>query len=203
MIAELRGRLISKSTSHVILDVNGVGYEVSVSLSTFFSLPELGNDATLKISTQLRNDSIQLFGFLTLPEKEAFTLLTGITGIGPKLALSTLSSLSVNDLLSAIQSNDVDLLSSVPGIGKKSAGRIALELKDKVHRLTTFESQLGEPTQDRSPDALQEDATSALLNLGYRAPEVKKAIQHNLQKSQDVWSLESLIRESLKELAKS
>ena len=118
MIAELRGRLTSKSPSQVILDVNGVGYEVSVSLSTFFSLPEVGNDTMLKISTQLRNDSIQLFGFLTVSEKEAFTLLTGITGIGPKLALSTLSSLSVNDLLAAIQSNDVALLSSVPGIGK-------------------------------------------------------------------------------------
>ena len=203
MIAELSGRLISKSTSHVILDVNGVGYEVSVSLSTFFSLPELGNDTTLKISTQLRNESIQLFGFLTIAEKEAFTLLTGITGIGPKLALSTLSSLSVTDLLSAIQTNDVALLSSVPGIGKKSAGRIALELKDKVNRLTAFENQLGESTQDRPPDTLQDDAVSALLNLGYRGPEVKKAIQHILQKGQDAWSLESLIRESLKELAKS
>lgn len=203
MIAGLTGRLIAKSPSHVILDVNGVGYEIHIALSTYFSLPNLQESASLTISTQLRNDSIQLFGFLTAQEKETFTLLTGITGIGPKLALSTLSTLSVQDLLSAIQSNDVDTLSSVPGIGRKSASRIALELKDKVSRLLGAAPPSGESRPTHSLEALQEDAISALVNLGYRTPEVKKAIQHSLHKNHEGPSLENLIRESLKELAKN
>jgi len=202
MIAGLRGRLITKSPSQAILDVNGVAYDIHIALSTFFKLPNLEESATLHISTHLRTDSIQLFGFLTLQEKETFLLLTGITGIGPKLALSVLSTLSVNDLLSSIQSNDIDTLSSVPGIGRKSASRITLELKDKISRLRSVDPLPGEPIQEVSSNALQEDATSALLNLGYRSPEVKKAIQTNLQKNQEAWSLENLIRESLKELAK-
>jgi len=202
MIAGLRGCLITKSPSQAILDVNGVAFDVHIALSTYFQLPNLQEFATLHISTQLRNESIQLFGFLTLQEKETFTLLIGITGIGPKLALSILSTLSVNDLLSSIQSNDIDRLSSVPGIGRKSASRITLELKDKISRLQSVDPPLGETSQGTSSNALQEDATSALLNLGYRSPEVKKAIQRSLEKTQEAGSLENLIRESLKELAK-
>ena len=202
MIAGLRGRLITKSPSQAILDVNGVAYDIHIALSTFFKLPNLQESATLHISTQLRNESIQLFGFLTLQEKETFTLLTGITGIGPKLALSVLSTLSVNDLLSSIQSNDLDTLSSVPGIGRKSASRIVLELKDKTNRIQSVDPLPGEPLHGISSTALQEDATSALVNLGYRTQDVKKAIQRSLQKHQVGYSLESLIRESLKELAK-
>ena len=202
MIAGLRGRLITKSPSQTILDVNGVAYDIHIALSTFFQLPELDEIATLHISTQLRNDSIQLFGFLTVQEKSAFTLLTGINGIGPKLALSILSTLSVNDLLSAIQSNDIEKLSSVPGIGRKSASRIALELRDKIGRLQSVDTPPGEPIQHDSSNVLQEDAASALLNLGYRSTEVKKAIQHCFQKNQQDWTLEDLIRDSLRELAK-
>lgn len=202
MIAGLRGRLLSKSPSQAILDVNGVAYDIHIALSTYFQLPNLQESSTLHISTQLRNESIQLFGFLTLQEKETFALLTGITGIGPKLALSILSTLSVKDLLSSIQSNDIEKLSSVPGIGRKSASRIALELKDKITRLQSVDTPIGEFLPEVSSNALQEDATSALLNLGYRSAEVKKAIQHTLQKNPDGYDLEGLIRESLKELAK-
>ncbi|UCE62748.1 MAG: Holliday junction branch migration protein RuvA [Nitrospirota bacterium] len=202
MIAGLKGRLIRKSPSQAILDVNGVAYDIHISLSTYFQLPKLQEFATLQISTQLRNESIQLFGFLTLQEKETFTLLTGITGIGPKLALSILSTLSVNDLLSSIQSNDIDRLSSVPGIGRKSASRITLEMKDKINRLQSVDMPPGEPPNKFLSNELEEDAASALLNLGYRSTEVKKAIQRSLQNNQEEWSLENLIRESLKELAK-
>ena len=202
MIAGLKGRLITKSPSHAILDVNGVAYEVHIALSTFFQLPNLQEFTTLHISTHLRNESIQLFGFLTPQEKETFILLTGITGIGPKLALSILSTLSVKDLLSSIQSNDIDRLSSVPGIGRKSASRMTLELKDKIGRLQGVDTQPGEPLPEVSSNLLQEDATSALLNLGYRSAEVKKAIQRILQKNSKGYDLEDLIRESLKELAK-
>jgi Holliday junction DNA helicase RuvA len=202
MIAGLRGRLLTKSPSQAILDVNGVAYDIHIALSTYFQLPNLQELATLHIFTQLRNESIQLFGFLTLQEKETFILLTGITGIGPKLALSILSTLSVNDLLSSIQSNDIDRLSSVPGIGRKSASRIILELKDKISRLQSVDTPPGESPTEGSSNALQEDATSALLNLGYRSAEVKKAVQRCLQKNLEGWTLQSLIRESLKELAK-
>ena len=202
MIAGLTGQLISKSPSHVILDVNGVGYEVNIALNTYFTLPNLHESVTLKISTHMRNDTIQLYGFLTSQEKETFVLLTGITGIGPKLALSTLSTLSVKDLLSAIQSNDVDILSSVPGIGRKSASRIALELKDKVGRLQLAEPQPGQPVPNSHSDQIQEDAVSALINLGYRALEVRKAIKRIIDKHQGSVTLETLIRDGLKELAK-
>ena len=202
MIAGLTGKLASKSPSQIILDVNGVGYEVHIALGTYFSLPNLHESVTLLISTQWRNDSIQLFGFLNASEKETFVLLTSITGIGPKLALSTLSALRVSDLLSAIQAGDVDVLSSVPGIGRKTASRIALELKDKIARVRTAESPDLETLPDFPSSQIQEDAASALINLGYRASEVKKAIKCGLQKNEGTVTLEGLIREVLKDLAK-
>jgi len=201
MIARLTGRLHSKTTSTVILDAHGVGYEVSIALSTYFALPNLEETVTLAISTHIRNDTIQLFGFLTLSEKETFILLTSISGIGPKLALSVLSTLSVKDILLAIQANDVDKLSSTPGIGKKSASRIVLELKDKVAKFISADALPGE--QLPAEDTVQTDAESALTNLGYRQLDVQKAIKRSREKLEDSSSLELIIRESLKELAKS
>ncbi|GJL54247.1 MAG: Holliday junction ATP-dependent DNA helicase RuvA [Nitrospirales bacterium] len=200
MIARLTGQLLSKSPSTVILDVQGVGYEISIALSTYFALPHLKDSVTLAISTHIRNDTIQLFGFLTPSEKETFTLLTGISGIGPKLALSALSTLNVNDILAAIQSNDVEKLSSTPGIGKKSASRIVLELKDKVAKYISADALPGE--QLPAEDSLQTDAESALTNLGYRTADVQKAIKRSREKLGDNPSLEFIIRESLKVLAK-
>ncbi|GJL63696.1 MAG: Holliday junction ATP-dependent DNA helicase RuvA [Nitrospirales bacterium] len=201
MIARLTGQLLSKSPSTVILDVQGVGYEISIALSTYFALPHLKESVTLAISTHIRNDTIQLFGFLTPAEKETFTLLTGISGIGPKLALSALSTLSVKDILSAIQRNDVDRLSSTPGIGKKSASRIVLELKDKVAKYISADALPGE--QLPAEDTVQADAESALTNLGYRPLDVQKAIKRSQEKLDDPSNLELIIRESLKVLAKN
>ena len=200
MIAHLTGRLLSKSPSSVILDAHGVGYQVDIALSTYFALPHLEESISLAISTHIRNDTIQLFGFLTPAEKETFTLLTGISGIGPKLALSALSTLSVKDILSAIQHNDVNKLSSTPGIGKKSASRIVLELKDKVAKFISADALPGE--QLPAEDTLQSDAESALTNLGYRPADVQKAITRTREKLDENQNLELIIRESLKELAK-
>ena len=200
MIAHLTGRLLSKSPSSVILDAHGVGYQVDIALSTYFALPHLEESISLAISTHIRNDTIQLFGFLTPAEKETFTLLTGISGIGPKLALSALSTLSVKDILSAIQHNDVKKLSSTPGIGKKSASRIVLELKDKVAKFISADALPGE--QLPAEDTLQSDAESALTNLGYRPADVQKAITRTREKLDENQNLELIIRESLKELAK-
>ncbi len=201
MIAQLAGKLVSKSPSTVILDAHGVGYQVDIALSTYFALPNLEEPVSLAISTHIRNDTIQLFGFLTPAEKETFTLLTGISGIGPKLALSALSTLSVKDILSAIQSNDVDRLSSTPGIGKKSASRIVLELKDKVAKFMSADALPGEALS--TEDTLQTDAESALTNLGYRPTDVQKAIKRTREKLDNSPNLELIIRESLKELAKT
>lgn len=201
MIASLTGRLAFKSPSQITLDVQGVGYEVFIPLSTFYSLPDINESASLRVHTHLREDAIQLFGFLTATEKGAFILLTGISGIGPKLALSVLSTLSVTDLVSAIQSGDMEKLATVPGIGRKSAGRIVLELKDKVERLQAVPAAVAAVTDDHSL-RVDDDALSALVNLGYRAQEAKDIIKRITQSQAGPMPLKDLIRETLKELAR-
>lgn len=197
MIAALTGRLASKTPSQVTLDVQGVGYEVFIPLSTYYGLPDVETPAALCIYTHLREDAIQLFGFLTLQEKEAFVLLNGISGIGPKLALSVLSALSVADFASAVQAGDVEKLETVPGIGKKSAGRIVLELKDKIGRLQAGAIRAPQPAG--SQDQVQDDALSALVNLGYRAADVKDVLKRVA--GPGPLPLKDLIREALKVLA--
>lgn len=201
MIAALTGRLALKAPSHVTLDVQGVGYEVFIPLSTFYALPDVNESASLSVYTHLREDAIQLYGFITALEKDSFILLTGISGIGPKLALSVLSALNVPDLVSAIRAGDVEKLASVPGIGKKTAARIALELKDKVERLRVTPAPI--PQTSSGPlGRLQDDALSALVNLGYKAADVKEAITRAAQVRPDPIPLTQLIREVLKELAR-
>jgi Holliday junction DNA helicase RuvA len=156
---------------------------------------------TLSIHTHVREDAIQLFGFLTAAEKEAFLLLTGISGIGPKLGLSVLSTLSVRDLFAAIHAGDIGKLGTVSGIGKKSAARIALELKDKVARLHPS----GEPVaagDGRVDNPLYEDALSALVNLGYRTADVKEVLKRVEESGAMAQGLKTVIREALKDLAK-
>jgi holliday junction DNA helicase RuvA len=201
MIAALTGRLAYKSPSQITLDVQGVGYEVFIPLSTFYSLPDIDESTSLRVHTHLREDAIQLFGFLTTTEKDAFILLTGISGIGPKLALSVLSTLSVTDLVSAIQAGDMEKLATVPGIGKKSAGRIVLELKDKVERLHAMPTAMVPVAGDHS-SRLHDDALSALVNLGYRAQEAKDIIKRITGSQSTPMPLKDLIRETLKELAR-
>jgi Holliday junction DNA helicase RuvA len=201
MIASLTGRLVSKAPTHVTLDVQGVGYEVFVPLSTYYALPNLDDVTSLHIHTHLREDAIQLFGFLTAVEKEAFVLLTGVSGIGPKLALGVLSALTVSDLVSAVQAGDVEKLATVPGIGKKSAGRIALELKDKVERLPSVSGKVVHVIAGRV-DPVQEDALSALVNLGYRTADVKEVLKRVRSRRGDSLPLTDLIRETLRELAR-
>ncbi|HVG01791.1 MAG TPA: Holliday junction branch migration protein RuvA [Nitrospira sp.] len=201
MIALLTGLLAFKASSHVTLDVHGVGYEVLIPLSTYYSLPNQHDPVTLTIHTHVREDAIQLYGFLTVAEKEAFLLLTGISGIGPKLGLSVLSTLSVRDLFTAIQTGDTEKLGTVSGIGKKSAARIALELKDKVTRLQpaglVVNADNGAPT-----NPLYEDASSALVNLGYRLQDVKDTLGKIDKAGTATKELKDVIREALKDLAK-
>ena len=201
MIAFLTGRLAFKAPTHLTLDVQGVGYEVHIPLSTYYALPNLDEITALNIHTHLREDAIQLFGFLSHGEKESFLLLTSVSGIGPKLALSVLSSLSVTDLVHAIQSADVEKLATVPGIGKKSAGRIALELKDKVDKIHGIRHQA---TATAAPGLAgpYEDALSVLVNLGYRAQDAKEALKRVIKAAPGSLGLKELIRNGLKELAR-
>ncbi len=201
MIALLTGHLAFKAPSQVTLDVHGVGYEVLIPLSTYYSLPNQQELVTLSIHTHVREDAIQLFGFMTTAEKEAFLLLTGISGIGPKLGLSVLSTLSVRDLSAAIQAGDIEKLGTVSGIGRKSAARIALELKDKVARLQPV-GEATEPETRADSDPLYEDALSALVNLGYRLPDVKDTLKKIEKSGAAVQGLKDVIREALKDLAK-
>ena len=202
MIASLSGILSSKTPQDAVITVQGVGYHVFIALSTYFTLPDLNAPVQVFVSTHWRNDTIQLFGFGTTEEKQAFLLLTGITGVGPKLALSALSTLPVPNLCAAIESDDTETLASIPGVGKKSASRIILELKDKTNRIMISDTQKPSTSSIEPTNFLQEEASSALINLGYRALEVKKAINLAIDKIGETYELEDLIRTTLKELAK-
>jgi Holliday junction DNA helicase RuvA len=201
MIAFLTGRLAFKAPTHLTVDVQGVGYEIHIPLSTYYALPNLDEVTALHIHTHLREDALQLFGFLSQSEKESFVLLTTVSGIGPKLALSVLSSLPVTELVHAIQAEDVEKLATVPGIGKKSASRIALELKDKIGKIRPGAIQATVPTAP-DLDGPYEDALSALVNLGYRSQDAREALKRVTKAAASPMALKHLIREGLKELAR-
>jgi Holliday junction DNA helicase RuvA len=179
MIAMLTGQLVSKGTDQIIIEVaGGVGYRVLIPLSTFYSLPDDGT-VKLHIHTHVREDALLLYGFLTADERALFILLLSVAGVGPKLALNILSHASPGDLRQAIATGDVKRLETLPGIGKKSAERLVLELKEKVRKLD-LSSDLFERGRDTamtpsSPDQT-EDALSALLNLGYKDVQARKAL---------------------------
>jgi holliday junction DNA helicase RuvA len=173
MIAHLRGRLLSKSPNQAILECAGVGYDVTISVATFSALPSEGTEATLHIHTHVREDQIALFGFSETQEKRLFEKLLTISGIGPKLAITVLSGIDASRLITAIRSGDHATLTRIPGIGKKTAERVVLELKDKLDDLATAIPTTGGPHHGPAGD----DALSALVNLGYPRPVAQKAIE--------------------------
>jgi Holliday junction DNA helicase RuvA len=196
MIAWLSGRLRHKATDYLVIDVAGVGYQVSVPLSTFGLIPDDGEDISLHIYTHLREDSLSLFGFLTEAEKNMFLFLLGVSGIGPKLALAILSSLSVQDLSRAIQAADDSRLVMIPGIGKKTAARMVLELKDKMKLIMPMI-----PAPSPLPDNVTEsddikDVISALVNLGYKKSQAEEAVK-KIGHGRSGITVEELIREAL------
>ncbi|MFT4578734.1 MAG: Holliday junction DNA helicase RuvA [Nitrospinales bacterium] len=197
MIAHLKGQLNYKSPEHSIVDVNGVGYKVFTPLSTYYALPQLGKPVSLRIHTRVREDDLKLFGFLTEEEQSIFEKLITINKVGPKLALAILSSMSPGDLLTAVMNKDAARLSAIPGVGKKTAERLALELKDKLADLALdMEHQ---PKADLQ-DGFYEDALSALINLGYKKPDAEKALKYSYDQNGIDSSLEDLIKESLNNL---
>jgi len=199
MIAWLRGSVQRKTADSVIIDVSGVGYLVNIPVSTLGAVPEPGDEISLHIHTHLREDSLSLFGFATELEKELFHLLLGISGIGPKLALSVLSGLAAPELLAAIGSSDDAKLCAIPGIGKKTAARLCLELKDKVRQLAP-EAQLQTESGASVLSGHLDDAVSALVNLGYGRSIAEKAMQ-KLSGRQEM-AFDGLLRATLQALVK-
>ena len=196
MIARLTGRLATKNPTDVILDVGGVGYQVFIPLSTFYELPERGEPLTLQIYTAMRENALELYGFLSTQEKEIFKLLLSVSKIGPKMAQNILSGIAPQDLTSAILSGDLLKLSTIPGIGKKSAERLVLELKDKIPK-----AQSAAQESAALPGELLEDALSALLNLGYRRALAEDVVKRALNEAGRDSQLEEIIRLALKYLA--
>ena len=200
MIAHLSGQLLRKSTQSLIVDAGGIGYEVMVPLSTFYALPEQGEGVNLHIHTHVREDALLLFGFHTRLEKDLFLMLIGVSGIGPKLAVNILSGIGPGELQEAIARGDALRLQSIPGVGKKTAERIALELKDLALK-SLGDREISPVTlqEDREKELL-DDALSALTNLGYQAKSARKALEMVCE-GQSAVTLEVLIREALKKLA--
>ena len=183
MIAFLRGRLAEKQPNRIIVDVAGVGYDVAVPLSTFYKLGEPGSDVALRVHTHVREDTLALYGFATALEQQIFERLIGISGIGPKLALAVLSGIEVADLVRAVQVGDVARLTAIPGVGKKTAERIGLELKDKLPQDDGRRARRRTSTPDVPGGELRRDLLSALLNLGYHRPLAEKAVDAALART--------------------
>ena len=197
MIAHLRGVLLEKHPNRVIVDVQGVGYDVHVPLSTFFKMAEPGGEIALRIHTHVREDALVLYGFGTVLELQLFERLIGVSGIGPKLALAVLSGMEPAELIAAIRSADIGRLTGIPGIGKKTAERIGLELKDKMAAIQTSEP-VAAPAA--SADTLRSDVLSALINLGYHKPLAERAADAAL-KAAPTGPFEATLKQALRELS--
>jgi Holliday junction DNA helicase RuvA len=200
MIAWLKGALVEKHPSRVVVDVGGVGYDVQVPLSTFYGLGEPGATVVLRIHTHVREDQIALFGFSTALEQDLFERLIAISGIGPKLGLAVLSGIEPADLVRAIRAQDVARLTKIPGVGKKTAERIGLELKDRLpHGLV--EPPGPAAAHGGTEDQLRDDLLSALVNLGYQSPAAQKAIDRILKATPDA-AFEQALRDALRSMMK-
>ena len=200
MIAALSGRLAEKEPNRIIVDVGGVGYDVAVPLSTYYKLGEAGSDVTLRVHTHVREDTLALYGFSTALELQIFERLIGVSGIGPKLALAVLSGIEVADLVRAVHAGDVGRLTAIPGIGKKTAERIGLELKDKLPPGIVDETAAG--TGSGAPGGeLRQDLLSALLNLGYHRPLAERAVDAALARTGST-AFETVLKQALRELAR-
>jgi len=195
MIAHVRGHLVVKTPQYAVIDVNGVGYKVFIPLTTFTRLPHDNAEIILHTYTHVREDAILLYGFSSAAERDFFTTLLTISGVGPKMGLNLLSGSSLSDLMKIVESEDTKRLSMIPGVGKKTAARIILELKEKLPTLGDAEggTEMGH--------TIAADALSALINLGYPRAQAYEAVKKIREKNRDI-PVESLIREALKTLSK-
>jgi Holliday junction DNA helicase RuvA len=197
VIAHISGTLAQKSAGEIVVDVNGVGYQIFIPLNVFYRMPEIGAPVSLQVYTHVRDDALQLYGFQDAAEKHIFLLLTAVSGIGPRLALNILSGISAEDLACALREGDQVRLVGIPGVGKKLAERMIVELKDKL--LTLPAVGVSSRPMERGSQLLQ-DAVSALVNLGYRKPEAENNVRAVMESGKI--SLEAILKESLRRLGR-
>lgn len=200
MIARLSGILIQKSVSQCVVDVHGTGYRVIVPLSTFYELPEAGCNVVLQIHTHVREDAISLYGFYTDEEREVFKLMISVGGIGPKLAVNILSGISAGEWIRAIAAEDLKRLTGIPGVGRKTAERMILELKDKAVNLGRDVAPV-EDVAVRTGEQAREDALSALVNLGYKGSSARDAVEQIMKEAPEALSLDRILKKALRLLA--
>lgn len=201
MIASINGVMTLKSTTALRVEVQGIGYQVFVPLSTYYRLPEEKEQIFLHIHTHVREDALQLFGFISNQEKALFLLLIGVSGVGPKLALNILSGINLSELVHALREGQIKTLRAIPGVGPKMAGRLVLELKEKVSQLD-FEGIKPFEVDSERNTVLRNEVSAALVNLGYHRKDVKRTLETILKAQGDNASTEDLIKEGLKRLAK-
>ncbi len=197
MIAHISGKLAHKVPGEVIVDVDGVGYQIFIPLNVFYGLPEVGGSVRLHVHTHLREDALQLFGFNDSDEKQVFLLLISVAGIGPKLAVNILSGIPAQELAHAITQGDQLRLVAIPGVGRKLAERMIVELRDKF---TTLQSEFPAARAKGAGSQLIQDAVSALVNLGYRKAEVEKNVGNAIQSGQQ--TLEEVIKDVLRRMTR-
>src|SRR6185369_7076073 len=202
MIAFLSGKLLEKQANTLIVDVGGVGYEVTIPLSTFYELGEVGSDVQLRIYTLVREDALQLFGFKTSRERDIYLKLISVQGIGAKSGIAMLSGMNADEIVTAIRTSNLVRLTSIPGVGKKTAERMVIELRDKIGDLSAGAAASASGVgSDQSSDTVFDDALSALVNLGYQRNAAEKALQDSAKDGAEL-SVQKLLRGALQKLAK-
>jgi Holliday junction DNA helicase RuvA len=200
MIARLSGTLVEKSVTQCVIDVHGAGYRVVVPLTTFYELPEIGQPVVIHVHTHVREDAIHLYGFHARLEQAVFQLLISVGGIGPKLAINILSGIAAGELIQAVLEDDVKRLIGIPGVGKKTAERMILELKDKLAKLDRQIVAVGTVTAAKGVQ-VKDDALSALVNLGYKGTAVKEVVDRIMREAPEVPSLDQILKRALRTLA--
>jgi len=207
MIAHLSGTLLSKQATSVIVDVGGVGYEVAIPLSTFYDLGEIGEPVQLRVYTHVREDALQLYGFKTARERELFLQLISVNGVGPGLAIKLLSGMNAEEMIASIRTNNLVRLVAIPGVGRKTAERLVVDLRDKIAALSSpaleeeFAAKAAVGGAPTTTEAMRNDAMSALANLGYQKAAVEKAVKNAIDEGGEL-SVEVILRRSLRSLAK-
>ncbi len=208
MIAYLSGTLLSKQATSAIVDVGGVGYEVAIPLSTFYELGDAGSPVQLRIYTHVREDAIQLFGFKTARERELFLQLISVNGVGPGLAIKLLSGMNADEMIASIRTNNLVRLVAIPGVGRKTAERLVVDLRDKIAALSSsdleeeFAAKAAAAGGPITEDSIRNDAMSALANLGYQKVAAEKAVKTAIDEGGEL-SVEVILRRSLRSLAKA
>ena len=206
MIAHLNGTLLFKQPNTVVVDVSGVGYEVNIPLSTFYELADTGSNVQLRIYTHVKEDALQLYGFRTARERELFVNFISVSGIGPKIGIALLSGMSADELVASIKNNNLARLTLIPGVGRKTAERLIVDLREKMTAMAASqgEQEAGvqlEPISVSPEDSVRSDALSALLNLGYQRSAAEKAIDAVLSDGGET-TVESVLRRGLRKLAR-